>query len=69
MIGSKNANKPINRASSVVNIAYDADRAISKGAKKAKDVAKKFVANKLKHNRSAKSENTDLLDFDDWDID
>lgn len=61
--------KDVNRSSPAVHIAYAADKALSKGTKKAKDVAKKFVANKLKHNRSAKSENTDLLDFtDDWDI-
>ena len=50
-------------------MAYSADRAISKGAKKAKEVAKKFVAKKLKNNRSAKSEDADLFDIDnDWEI-
>lgn len=63
-------NKDINRASPAVNLAYSADRAISKGAKKAKEVAKKFVAKKLKNNRSAKSEDADLFDIDnDWEID
>ena len=63
-------NKDINRASNAVNLAYSADRAISKGAKKAKEVAKKFVAKKLKNNRSAKSEDADLFDIDnDWDND
>lgn len=63
-------NKAINKDSHAVNLAYSADRAISKGAKKAKEVAKKFVAKKLKNNRSAKSEETDLFDIDnDWDID
>lgn len=63
-------NKKINRASGAVNLAYSADRAISKGAKKAKEVAKKFVAKKLKNNRSAKSEDADLFDIDnDWEID
>ena len=63
-------NKDINRASNAVNLAYSADRAISKGAKKAKEVAKKFVAKKLKNNRSAKSEDADLFDIDnDWEID
>lgn len=63
-------NKAINKASPAVNLAYDTDRAISKGAKKAKEVAKKFVAKKLKNNRSAKSEDADLFDIDnDWDID
>lgn len=67
--GSKVANMKDNQDSLAVKTAYKADELLSKGAKKAKNVAKKFVANKLKHNRSAKSENTDLLDFDDWDID
>ena len=63
-------NKAINKDSHAVNLAYSADRAISKGAKKAKEVAKKFVAKKLKNNRSAKSEDADLFDIDnDWDND
>lgn len=63
-------NKKINKSSGAVNLAYSADRAISKGAKKAKEVAKKFVAKKLKNNRSAKSEEADLFDINnDWEID
>lgn len=63
-------NKAINKDSHAVNLAYSADRAISKGAKKAKEVAKKFVTKKLKNNRSAKSEDADLFDIDnDWEID
>ena len=39
-------------------------------AKKAKEVAKKFIAKKLKNNRSAKSEDADLFNIDnDWEID
>lgn len=68
--GDKDFNYAANYASPAVHMAYSADRAISKGAKKAKEVAKKFVAKKLKNNRSAKSEETDLFDIDnDWEID
>lgn len=68
--GDKDFNYAANYASPAVHMAYSADRAISKGAKKAKEVAKKFVAKKLKNNRSAKSEDADLFDIDnDWEID
>lgn len=69
-LGEKVANKFENQQSTAVKAAYTTDRAISKGAKKAKEVAKKFVAKKLKNNRSAKSEEADLFDIDnDWEID
>ncbi len=63
--GEKEAHNAMNRISPGVQNAYAIDKAATKGAKKLKSVAKKFVDRKLKNNRSAKSEDTFLVSDDD----
>lgn len=66
-IGDKKYNDVMNRVDWAAQMAYDADKALAKGGKKIKAVAKKFVDRKLKNNRSAKSEDAELIINDDYD--
>ena len=66
-IGDKKYNDVMNRVDWAAQMAYDKDKALAKGGKKIKAVAKKFVDRKLKNNRSAKSEDAELIINDDYD--